>query len=228
MESYNVSQKSLERKAKSEKILASKGINYNKYLPVIEDETEIKIRSSEEIGKRAVALAAAAVRAECRLSGVALETEKELITGILEIYNGETFFSKEEKWYMDNPNPSEHDSIQFIWRYEAMWVMLWALGYVEKLEYPDKICDVSHAANIISMSRNLEELIKTGKKKSKEEIVDEADLIYRYNWACVDARIKGVQTPGGMDEGIVMERHKALNWIINYMNDDWDNVRTDT
>lgn len=228
MESCGVSQKAMERKANSEKILALKGIPYNKYLPVIEDEAEVKIRSVEEIGKRAVALAAVAVRAESRLTGVTLELENELIANIMEIYGGENFFSPEEKWYMNNPVPSEHDSIQFIWRYEAMWVMLWALGYVEKLEYPDKICDISHAANIISMSRSLNELTAAGRKKSKEEILDEADLIYRYNWACIDARIKGKESPGGMDEGIVMERHKALNWLITHMDDEWDSVRTDT
>lgn len=228
MESYNVSQKALERKEKSEKLLAIKGIPYNKNLPAIEDESEVRIRSNEEIGKRAVALAVAALRAECRLTGITVEEEKELTENVIEIYNGKSFFSPQEKSYMENNNPSEHDSIQFIWRYESMWIMLWALGYVEKLEYPNKICDVIHAANIINMSLDLNEFISRGNKKSKEEILDEADLIYRYNWACVDAKINRREIPGGMDDGIVVERHKALNWLINYMEDEWDDVGTDT
>lgn len=228
MENYNVSKKALERKEKSEKILILKEIPYNKNLPVIEDDAEVEIRNFEDIGKRAVALAVVALRAECRLTGIPVEEEKELIANIIEIYNGNGFFSLEEKSYMENSEPSEQDSIQFIWRYEAMWIMLWALGYVEKLEYPNKICDVIHGANIINMSMNLDEFVNRGNKKSKEEILDEADLIYRYNWACVDARINRRVIPGGMDDGVVQERHKALNWLINYMEADWDEVGTDT
>jgi hypothetical protein len=35
--------------------------------------------------------------------------------------------------------------------------------------------------------------------------------------------------PAGMDGSVVMERHKALNWLINADNAaDWDDVKTNT
>jgi hypothetical protein len=34
--------------------------------------------------------------------------------------------------------------------------------------------------------------------------------------------------PAELDEGIVMERHDALNWLIGSMNQEWDAVSTDT
>jgi len=57
--------------------------------------------------------------------------------------------------------------------------------------------------------------------------LDQADLIYRYNWACVDARINN-RNIDNLDSGVVLERHRALNWLINYMNQDWDSFSTDT
>jgi hypothetical protein len=60
------------------------------------------------------------------------------------------------------------------------------------------------------------------------EVLDEADLIYRYDWAVVDARINNKPVPLGVDPGVVQERHYALNWLIGYMDQDWDDVSTDT
>ena len=47
------------------------------------------------------------------------------------------------------------------------------------------------------------------------------------NWAAVDLRIKGQPSPKANEE-IIVERHRALNWLIRYMNQDWDDVTTDT
>ena len=74
----------------------------------------------------------------------------------------------------------------------------------------------------------MENLITNSKMRSKSQILDEADLIFRYNWACVDARIKNLNMPSGLDAGVVYERHRALNWLIRYMDQEWDEITTDT
>ena len=53
-------------------------------------------------------------------------------------------------------------------------------------------------------------------------------VIYRYHWATTSARIKKLKAPAKLDGGVVMERHYALNWLIKYMDQDWDNISTDT
>ena len=60
------------------------------------------------------------------------------------------------------------------------------------------------------------------------EILDEADLIYRYNWVCVDSRVNDKTPPAGLNGGVAYERHRALNWLICYLDLAWDDVRTDT
>jgi hypothetical protein len=76
--------------------------------------------------------------------------------------------------------------------------------------------------------RTQEQFIADAKLRSIESILDEADLIYRYRWAVVDARVKGEDAPALLHPGVAMERHHALNWLIGYMEQEWDDVSTDT
>jgi hypothetical protein len=64
--------------------------------------------------------------------------------------------------------------------------------------------------------------------RSKKEILDQADLILRLNWACVNSRVKNEQPPSGLISSVVVERHHTLNWLVNYLNQNWDDVSTDT
>ena len=65
------------------------------------------------------------------------------------------------------------------------------------------------------------------KLRDIEELLDEADLIYRYDWACVDARLKHQQAPAGLNASVVLERHGALNWLIQ-RDGDWDHPDVNT
>lgn len=50
---------------------------------------------------------------------------------------------------------------------------------------------------------------------------------YRLHWAAIDLRIKE-RSSEKINEEIIRERHRALNWLIRYLNQDWDDVSTDT
>ena len=62
-----------------------------------------------------------------------------------------------------------------------------------------------------------------------KELLDQADLIYRLHWACVDARVMNMPAPQALEEGVVMERHRALFWLAGV--DEmcgWDDVDLST
>jgi Domain of unknown function (DUF4272) len=215
-----VSHISLERKRRSEAILQKEGVPFIAYLPVIEDEETAQIRSLEEVAWRAMALNIVAVKGE--------GLEHDRVLEIIEQYNLEHALTPNEREFILNDEPSEHDRIQFAWRYECYWVLLWALSYIGELGRPDQICDVPRAVRVM-VDRTAEEFIRDGKLRGASEILDATDLIYRYHWACVDARLKGGRAPVGLDAGVVMERHHALNWLVGYAdNAEWDDVSTDT
>ncbi|HOQ01613.1 MAG TPA: DUF4272 domain-containing protein [Acetivibrio clariflavus] len=217
-----------ERKKRSIELLKSRNIPYIEHLPVIVGDEHARIREKEEIAKRAIALALIATYAADLASGKSIEESRSFLKSLIERYNAETFFTERELEFINSDIIDEEKSIQFAWEYECLLVLLWALGYVKELDFPNKICDLSEIIGYIKDAKNFEEFLVSSNLRKKHEILDEADLIYRYDWACVDARIKNLPAPGGLDDEVVVERHKALNWLICYFDQEWDDVRTDT
>jgi hypothetical protein len=207
------------RKARSIAILKKEGVPFIEHLPLIETEAEAKRRTTEEVALRSIALCIVAVKGE----GI----ENEEIEKLVKRYQIADSFSPKERKFIDNPKPSKNDRVQFAWRYECYWVTLWALGFVDDLPRPDKICDVPKA---VSFLRDLgrEGFLKKAKLRPAREILDAADLIYRYHWATTDARINNRPAPAGLDPGVVQERHYVLNWLVGYSDQEWDDVTTDT
>lgn len=77
--------------------------------------------------------------------------------------------------------------------------------------------------------KHLDEMVAAAKLRDVSEILDEADLIYRYHWACVDARVNGSGPLQGLEESVVMERRAGLWWMLDIDGqDDWDDVAMDT
>lgn len=52
------------------------------------------------------------------------------------------------------------------------------------------------------------------------------------DWAAVDARIHrmthGIIGPAGLEHGVVQARHKTLNWLIGFNDEEWYEVSTPT
>ena len=207
------------RKQRSEAVLRAEAVPVNAALPVIETENRARRRSKEEVAYRALALLVVAVKGEGLDQGTTQKIAKQ--------YGLAPHFTPKERAFLQNASASQQDRIQFTWRYEAAWTLLWALGFVDKLEKPSKICDVSRAVKLMK-ERTVQQFITESKLRSLQEILDQADRIYRYHWAVVDARVKGRTPPAGLETGVTLERHHALNWLIGYMDQEWDDVTTDT
>lgn len=134
---------------------------------------------------------------------------------------------QEKKVFSTVPSPQE--VIDMIWKYEACWVLFWALGMVSKLDFPGEICDCEAAIGLVTRHNSLDSFTKAIKMRSVDEILDAADLNYRYDWACVNARIYGKPLQCGLDTGVVVERHKAFNWLIGADGaENWDKIAADT
>ena len=216
-----------ERKEESIKILKTNNIKVFEGLPVIEKYEETKIRTKEEIVKRAIALCIVSVYAEGLCSRAKVEENRELLSSLINNFKAEMFFTEKENQFLNNQSPTQEDAINFSWKYECCNVLLWALGYLDSLEIPNRFCDVTKTVRVFVKNQSYELFESKSRVRKKEEILDQADLIYRFNWACVDAKINN-QTIDNLDSGVVFERHHTLNWLINYMDQDWDNVSTDT
>ena len=208
----------LARKAKTIAVIKELGLPFTDHLPVVEEETSIQPRSPEEIAERALALAICAVKGEAN--------DQQLVDSLITQYSAKELFTPAELSFVTNPSPTKQQLTDFTWQYECIHVLLWALGHIEKLKPPNEICDVPAEVSII---RDLgrQKLSSTARPRPLSEILDQEDYYYRLHWAVIELRLNGKRSDKANEE-IIVERHKALNWLIRYMGQDWDDVTTDT
>ena len=218
-ENGGISAEATDRKLRSERILRAEGVPLLATLPVIETTAEALKRSKEEVALRTLCLLFVAAKSD----GLG----EELVERVLESYELQPHLTPKELAFVLDSAPSQHDRVQFIWRFEAASTLLWALGFVPQLGKPVQICDVEFAAGTMT-ERTTSQFIEDSELRPITDILDQADLIYRYHWAVRDARIKGQQAPAALDPDVTEERHYALNWLIGYNEQAWDDVSTDT
>lgn len=225
----NTNQGQIKRRNRSQGILKERGIYVPAHYPFLESGLQLQIRSPKEIAERAAALLAVALYSECLLSeNQTPDQAMEFVKGIIEDM-GEAVFSPKEWEYLHNPDSTEEERIGFSWQYENLHVMEWALGLTFDLGFPTRTCDVSKTVSLLKDCHSIQDILNLSHPKSKKELLDACDLIFCLDWACVDARINRLPMPGKLDGGVVMERHKSLNWLTGAQNGaSWDQVKTHT
>lgn len=225
--------KSDGRKERSEKVLAKHKVMINPNLPRIENEDEAKIKSPEEIVKRAVtAFITVQIAIDICNDNGALESA-EFFIPILERFGLMNELTEDEKIYLDKERCDDipqDAAYQFQWRLEMCVPLFWACGFWKKLDYPNGMTDTVKLMILIDGCENFDELMSHVKMRPASEILDSADLLFRMDWACVEARIKNDPSiMGDLFPDVVVEQHKGVNWLIGaYDAENWDTVAPHT
>jgi hypothetical protein len=207
------------RKERTEAKLKTLGIPINPGLPRVETEEETTIRDPKDVARRAVILYI--------LVGVVFGNDREDSIRFLKEASLWDYVSPKEISFLENQEPSEQEKINTGWRSEALWTLLWAMKIIKELELPINQCNLELIPTLIPKRAEITQYIDTATLRTKSEILDKTDLIYRIHWAVVEAQLKKTPMPAGLDAGIVIERHYALNWLVWYA-DGWDDITTDT
>jgi hypothetical protein len=212
----------VERRERTEDALRELDVKINQHLPCVESEEETTIRTIRAIAERTVILAVTNMVAFDNMTGdeaINYLTDNNLWD---EVTPGEKLFLAE---------PTNEKKLAETWKCEAIWVLMWALKKVDQLGPPGELCnlrDIPHEEYPLGKNKPASLFINQEfEARTKSEILDANDLYYRLDWAVVDARLnrRNVQ---GVNGGLVYERHYALNWLINYMDYEWDDVSCDT
>lgn len=218
----NLSEDQRTRKLNNEEILIKHQVKVNRNLPCIESEQETELRTPIEIAQKLSILAMTNLVAFNNVSG-------EMAIDYFKKFDLWKFVTPKEKDFL--LNPTEQSKSHETWKCECIWTLMWALGKVDELGFPNELCDLESIPKDkypIVQGGNPNEFINSDHKlRSKSEIIDAADLYFRIDWACVDARLKNVQL-SEVHPSIVYERHYALNWLIKYHDQEWDDVSCDT
>ena len=215
-EEPKVSAAARKRKLDSEAILVPKGIKINMHLPAISEA--VKLRSQWEVIDRIYALLV--------VSSKGSDVSEEQLLEMVKRYEI-THFSDAEQAMMAEESLSDQQKDNARWRYESLFMLMWAAGLVDMLPYPSVTAPSEQIIKrVLGVSR--EQLGKQVEIRPVNEILDMVDLVYRMNWACMEARVKHRNPTGNLNASVVYERHYALNWLISYEDAEWDHVSTDT
>ena len=188
-------------------------------LPRVEDESEAKVPAKDAVVDRAIALVAVAARGA--------HAPTEFLKTFAREFNLLPKLSREEKAFWKLAKPSRQKLATFSWRWEALVVLLWALGFVPKLTRPEKLVDVQKLVAIVH-GKGLKKLRAEAKLRPVKELLDFADLMYRYHWAVRDAQLNGRPAPARLNPDIVMEWDHAARWLVGYSGQKWDDITLDT
>ncbi|MBB1649251.1 DUF4272 domain-containing protein [Delftia sp. UME58] len=213
-------QQAWQRKQRSEQALAQRGFTPAASLPPLISEPELRMRAPDEIAARAFALLTVAVRAESLNGGEPL-TPEQLFQ---RLPAAQAALTPNEREFMATARPSEEAIAKFGWRYEAAYLLEWALGLVDTLPFPDAICDVPLTSRTLLQAGALH----AARMRPDSEILDALDQHYRLHWIVRQAQVQQQPAPAGLSADVLMERHHALNWLVRFEGNDWDDVDTPT
>lgn len=132
--------------------------------------------------------------------------------------------AKERRWM---ERSSERDRATYLAREEALWALMWALGFVESLDFSE-YCQ-SALAGMFPRVRDRESSTAfrgKGKLRSLDEIVAATDVAYCLHWSIRNISLEGQSTAGKMEPYVIIERRRALEWLLS--TDAWDDVPLDT
>ena len=209
------------RKNKSEMLLEKLGSGYLPSLPLIETEDKAQLRKPIEVGERIICLLAVAAAAD------GLDKKR-----IIDWMKNESLLSKlspHENSYLNKYENDENERIQFHWRSECIWILLWAANKVER-NLPTEQCDIQEIVkHIPPFESDTSEFINSIKLRPKSEILDLSDFIYRAHWATRQNSMDVSIEIGELNADVIQEWHQAINWLTFYEGiDNWDEVTTDT
>lgn len=209
------------RKAKTEALLQKEGIPYLPSLPCVESEAGTKLRSPEEVGIRIVCLFC--------VVGSAFEVGDAVYKEYLREHDLWDHLTPDEASFLAKESPDRKSIINFTWRSEALFVLMWSVRLFNDLPLPRKETDTGEVVSRFpGVDQSPRPFIRGLHLRRKAEVLDASDLIYRLHWATRQAGLDGMAAPTGLIPGVIQEWHHAINWITRYDDQDWDEVATNT
>lgn len=200
-----------ERKQHSESILKEKGVTVSTHLPCLMSASDIKLKSLDDICRRAIA-ALLSTQIAIVIEDGDIE-QAAFFLGLMEHFGVKDSLNQLEKRIVDR-TCSVQDITDVVWEYESFWILAWALGFIDDITDAEVICDCQKAITLVSQCENYDDFKSRCNLRSADEILDMFDLYSRLDWAFTRKKhIPGTST-GELDEEIVYERRRALIWLI--------------
>ena len=222
---FDSKHKAKERRNTTIQKLDALGVDHCEGLPLIGGYKLCK--SEKEICKRFIAsLFFSALATEYMQSRADFDESKEVTERAVEAFRLKDALLPDEKKMLEACD--ESTAIKESWAVECCCMLAWALGLL-----PDSDVEIPDTEGAYDLFRfiepydTLDAFMASCKLRGIEEIMDMLDLYYNYHWACVDHRLNLTTRCGTLNEEVVMERRKALEWLV-CTDKDWNEISLDT
>lgn len=189
------------------------GYPINRELPLLGELKEL--RSKHELTNRILCLNAVVATAWGHPRELSLKwIEREQLI---------PYMSDSEKRFL-------HDGVgelELRWQVEGLWALAWCAGFVDDLNFAVE-CSDELVTVLPDLQKNESSPAYCERIVVRDvgSIVAKCDLAYCLHWAIRDAALRRQRPPGSLHPIRVVERRRALEWMLT--RDDWDSVALDT
>lgn len=218
-----------ERRVKTLERLRKQKIAVNEHLPLLPSGEVVKVKSMEEVKKRALA-SMVSIQLACSIRND--EDYAKSLAGAGQMMDAwdvsiDDFLPRErvliQNKYTQKGNTDELSKqgvIDIIWSYETYYSLIWSLDLIGGKELMDasNTCNTVRAISIAQMINDI-----ASKLVNTEKILDMSDLFYCYYWACAEKKIRPETAAGKLNPEVVAERRRGLEWIISEEKD-WNKI----
>lgn len=202
----------MTRKEKSRVVLEQFDIPFWDADEVI-NEQEAVLRSPHDIAKRAIACLFTLQIAGDMYYGNDVRESKAYFLKLLQDFEAVEYLTPNENRFVFE-TPNKEDALECIWQYEACQILLWSLGLIRDIDFPDQLCDSKLILGTILRFESFDALMKHINPLPLSVILDETDIVCRMDYACTKARTSKQEMPSGISHEILHERKRALLWLI--------------
>ena len=181
-------------------------------------------RTLAEVQKRTLALGA--------VVALSFGAPKEELLGWLERYSLVSELTGPERDFFFAPATDERQLINFTWQSERLVVLLWALGKLNERPTDPEQRGTASLDELLPPhgDESTEDFIASCILRSDDELFDAAVEIQELHAEARSLQRRALPSENrlAIDIEVVQERHHAINWLVGYANQAWDEVTTDT
>ena len=203
-----------EIRSKSISVAKKLGYELPSGLPLL--DSTVRLRPSKEIEDRALVL-----------SGVVASSYGFPRDRVISWLDQEGLWSSVSLAESDFLRHGKGSAQQFQMQVESLCAFAWALGYLPSLDF-----DRPSPAHLVAIFPDFKVAESSGKfrdranPRSQDEVAFGCDLAYCLHWSVNQSALDGKAIPGKVPPHVVIERRRALEWMLSA--DEWDEVSLDT
>ena len=190
------------------------GADVSPTLPLL--DTGLEMRNTSEIVSRIMAMNAVAAIAYGfdKTKAIAWLNQEALTDSLSE---------QENRFVFQGGGQPDRFKVQV----EGMWALAWAIGIANELNFA-KDCDNRFVTILpnLKQSQRSADFRKQANPRPLEQVVSACDLAYCLHWAIRQSELTGKCPPGNLKPYVVIERRRALEWLLS--KGAWDEVLLDT